>query len=96
MHRGGVLWCGQRGVQSATTNTTAGRIIGWYTLTDPGCWGMTTGPFRRRRQESAILETVAHPPMELIDRYALREHSKIEVQRVKKRVASCPECEDRL
>jgi hypothetical protein len=34
--------------------------------------------------------------MELIDRYALREHSKIEVQRVKKRVASCPECEDRL
>jgi hypothetical protein len=34
--------------------------------------------------------------MELIERYALRELSEVELLRVKKHVASCPECLDRL
>jgi len=46
--------------------------------------------------KSAIVETVAHLSMKLIERYALRELSKVEIQQVEKHVASCPKCEDRL
>jgi anti-sigma factor RsiW len=43
-----------------------------------------------------MVETVAHLSMELIERYALRELSEIEIQQVVRHVAKCPECEDRL
>jgi anti-sigma factor RsiW len=43
-----------------------------------------------------MVETVAHLSMELIERFAMRELSKIEIQRVEKHVASCPRCEERL
>jgi anti-sigma factor RsiW len=39
---------------------------------------------------------VAHLSVELIERYAVRELSEAEIQRVDKHVASCPECEERL
>ena len=42
------------------------------------------------------MEAVAHLSMELIERYALRELSEVEMRRVKKHVASCPNCLDRL
>jgi anti-sigma factor RsiW len=43
-----------------------------------------------------MVETVAHLSMELIERYALRELSEIEIQQVERHVAKRPECEDRL
>jgi anti-sigma factor RsiW len=42
------------------------------------------------------VEAVAHLSIELIERYALRELSEVELLRVEKHVASCPECLDRL
>jgi anti-sigma factor RsiW len=39
---------------------------------------------------------MAHLSIDLIERYALRELSDVEVQRVNKHVGSCSECEDRL
>lgn len=62
----------------------------------PDCWKMTTEPPRRYPQESAIVETVAHLSMELIERYALRELSADDFQRAERHVAKCPTCEDRL
>jgi hypothetical protein len=47
-------------------------------------------------QKSAIVESVAHLSMELIERYALREFSAAEIQRAEKHVAKCPACEERL
>jgi hypothetical protein len=42
--------------------------------------------------KSGIVEAVAHLSIELIERYALRELSEIEIHRVEKHVASCPVC----
>ena len=42
------------------------------------------------------MEAVAHLSIELIERYALQELSEVEMRRVKKHVASCPVCLDRL
>jgi anti-sigma factor RsiW len=42
------------------------------------------------------VEAVAHLSIELIERYALRELSDVELLQVEKHVASCPECLDRL
>jgi anti-sigma factor RsiW len=42
------------------------------------------------------VDVVAHLSIELIERYALRELSDVEIQRVEKHVLSCPECQDRL
>ena len=61
----------------------------------PGCWRRTTG-VSVVAFEIGYLRTVAHLSMELIERFAMRELSKIEIQRVEKHVASCPRCEERL
>jgi anti-sigma factor RsiW len=42
------------------------------------------------------VEAVTHLSIELIERYALRELSDVELLQVEKHVASCPECLDRL
>ncbi len=39
---------------------------------------------------------VRHLPIELLERYAMRDLSSREVQRVEKHVVFCPECLDRL
>ena len=46
--------------------------------------------------ESAIVDVVAHLTIELIERYALRELSEVEIQRVEKHVLRCSECQERL
>jgi hypothetical protein len=43
--------------------------------------------------KSAIVEAVAHLPIELLERYALKEVSEAEMLRVEKHVASCRKCE---
>lgn len=43
----------------------------------------------------AFVETVAHRSIELMERYALKEVSEVEMRRAKSMSASCPECEDR-
>jgi lipopolysaccharide biosynthesis protein len=50
-------------------------------------------PFSRK---SAIVDVVAHLSIELIERYALRELSEVEIQLVEKHVLRCSECRDRL
>ena len=42
--------------------------------------------------KSAIVEAVAHLPIELLERYALKELSEPEMRRVERHVASCPKC----
>ena len=42
------------------------------------------------------MPVVAHPSIKLIERYALRQLSEVEIQQVNRHVASCPECENRL
>jgi anti-sigma factor RsiW len=46
--------------------------------------------------KSGIVELVKHLSIELIERYALRELSEVEIQRVEKHVFSCSECQERL
>ena len=43
--------------------------------------------------KSAIVEAVAHLSIELLERYALKEVSEAEKQKVEKHVASCRKCE---
>ena len=43
--------------------------------------------------KSAIVEAVAHLSIELLDRYALKEVSEAEKQKIEKHVASCRKCE---
>jgi hypothetical protein len=45
---------------------------------------------------SAIVESVAHLPIELLERYALKEVSEVEKRRVENHVARCPKCRDHL
>jgi len=47
-------------------------------------------------EKSAIVGVVAHLSIELIERYALRELSEVEIQRVEKHVLRCSECRERL
>jgi anti-sigma factor RsiW len=42
------------------------------------------------------VDSVAHLSIELVERYAMRELSDAERQRVSKHIASCPECEEWL
>ena len=46
--------------------------------------------------KSAIVETVAHLAIELLERYALKEVTEAEKQKVEKHVARCPKCRDHL
>ena len=48
---------------------------------------------RRGPRKSAIVEAVAHLSIELLERYALKEVSEAEKQKVEKHVASCRKCE---
>ena len=43
--------------------------------------------------KSAIVESVAHLAIELLERYALKEVTEAEKQKVEKHVASCRKCE---
>lgn len=43
--------------------------------------------------KSAIVEAVAHLAIELLERYALKEVSETEKEKVEKHVASCRKCE---
>jgi anti-sigma factor RsiW len=38
------------------------------------------------------VEAVAHPGIELLERYALKEVSEAEKQKIEKHVARCPKC----
>jgi anti-sigma factor RsiW len=42
------------------------------------------------------VESVAHLPIELLERYALKELSAAEMLRVEKHVARCPKCREHL
>ena len=46
--------------------------------------------------KSAIVEAVAHLPIVMMERYALKELSEAEMLRVEKHVARCPKCRDHL
>jgi hypothetical protein len=46
--------------------------------------------------KSAIVEAVAHLSIELLERYALKQVSVAEKQKVEKHVARCPKCRDHL
>jgi anti-sigma factor RsiW len=42
------------------------------------------------------VDAVAHLAIELLERYALKEVSEAEKQKVEKHVARCPKCRDHL
>ena len=46
--------------------------------------------------KSAIVETVAHLSIVMMESYALKELSEAEMLRVEKHVARCPKCRDHL
>jgi hypothetical protein len=49
-----------------------------------------------RCPQSAIVVVVVHLTIKLIERFALRELSEVEIQRVEKHVLLCSECGERL
>ena len=48
------------------------------------------------RKQCGILDLMKHLSIELLERYALREVSIYEQQRVEAHITRCPECLDRL
>src|SRR5580698_9040932 len=50
----------------------------------------------RCSRESAIVDTVAHLTIGVVERFAMRELSDEEMQRVNKHIASCRDCYDWL
>jgi hypothetical protein len=51
---------------------------------------------RNLRTRRAIMEPMKHLPIGLLERYAMKEISIRDQQRVERHVTRCPECLDRL